>query len=256
MMKKTNREEHAMKELKAVVLAAGKGTRMMTETNTMPKVLRQACGKPLLHYVLTALDFVPKENTVLIVGYRKEEVTAAFPDYPAAVQEPQLGTGHAVRCAIDHLKDFDGTVIVTCGDMPLIRGEVFRGLLAHHEETGSVCTLLSGTTEEKLPYGRVMTDENGDFLCIVEDRDCTPEQKLIRNLNAGVYAFDSRELLACLDLLRNENAQKEYYLTDVPYLMKQRGGRVSVWTTELNEQILGVNTPEQLSVVEHYLQQR
>ncbi|MBQ6798840.1 MAG: NTP transferase domain-containing protein [Oscillospiraceae bacterium] len=245
-----------MNDLKAVVLAAGKGTRMMTETNTMPKVLRQACGKPLLYYVLSALRFIPQKDTVLIVGYRKEDVTAAFPAYPAAVQEPQLGTGHAVRCAIEHLKDFDGTVIVTCGDMPLIREEVFRGLLEHHQKTGSVCTLLSGTTEENLPYGRVMTDEEGNFLCIVEDRDCTPEQKLIRNLNAGVYAFDCRELLACLELLRNENAQQEYYLTDVPYLMKQRGGRVTVWTTELNEQILGVNTPEQLAVVEHYLNQR
>ena len=241
---------------KAIVLAAGKGTRLQTEGITLPKVMRLANGKPLLHYVLDNLSFMDKKDTVLVVGYRREDVLSAYGDYPHAVQEPQLGTGHAVRCAIDHLRDFDGTVIVTCGDMPLIRGEVFRGLLAHHEETGSVCTLLSGTTEENLPYGRVMTDENGDFLCIVEDRDCTPEQKLIRNLNAGVYAFDSRELLACLDLLRNENAQKEYYLTDVPYLMKQRGGRVSVWTTELNEQILGVNTPEQLAVVEHYLQQR
>ena len=242
-----------MNQIKAVVLAAGKGTRMMTETNTMPKVLRQACGKPLLYYVLKSLQFVPKEETVLIVGYRKEDVIAAFPEYPSAVQEPQLGTGHAVRCAIDYLKDFDGTVLVCCGDMPLIREETYRGLMEHHEKTGSVCTLLSGTSEDDLPYGRVMTDENGEFLCIVEDRDCTPEQKKVRNLNAAVYAFDCKELLACLDLLRNDNAQSEYYLTDVPYLMKERGGRVSVWTTELNEQIIGVNTPAQLAVVEGYL---
>ena len=242
-----------MNVIKAVVLAAGKGTRMMTETNTMPKVLRLACGKPLLYYVLKTLQFVPKEDTILVVGYRREDVIAAFPDYPHAVQDPQLGTGHAVRCAKAELEGFDGTVLVCYGDMPLLKEEVYRGLLAEHERTGSVCTLLSGTTEEKLPYGRVLKDENGEFLQVVEDRDCTPEQKAIRELNVGIYAFDCKELLACLDLLRNNNAQQEYYLTDVPALMKQRGGKVSVYTAELNEQILGVNTPEQLAIAEKYL---
>ena len=244
-----------MNAIKAVVLAAGKGTRMMTETNTMPKVLRQACGKPLLYYVLKTLQFVPKEDTILVVGYRREDVIAAFPDYPHAVQDPQLGTGHAVRCAKAELEGFDGTVLVCYGDMPLLKEEVYRGLLAEHERTGSVCTLLSGTTEEKLPYGRVLKDESGEFLQVVEDRDCTPEQKAIRELNVGIYAFDCKELLACLDLLRNNNAQQEYYLTDVPALMKQRGGKVSVYTAELNEQILGVNTPEQLAIAERYLKE-
>ena len=242
-----------MNAIKAVVLAAGKGTRMMTETNTMPKVLRLACGKPLLYYVLKTLQFVPKEDTILVVGYRREDVIAAFPDYPHAIQDPQLGTGHAVRCAKAELEGFDGTVLVCYGDMPLLKEEVYRGLLVEHERTGSVCTLLSGTTEETLPYGRVLKDENGEFLQVVEDRDCTPEQKAIRELNVGIYAFDCKELLACLDLLRNNNAQQEYYLTDVPALMKQRGGKVSVYTAELNEQILGVNTPEQLAIAEKYL---
>lgn len=242
-----------MDQVKAVVLAAGKGTRMMTETNTMPKVLRQACGKPLLYYVLRTLQFLPKENTILVVGYGREEVLEAFPDYPYAVQDPQLGTGHAVRCAAGHLRDFTGTVLVCYGDMPLLREEVYRGLLRRHEETGAVCTLLSGTTNEDLPYGRVMKDEAGEFLGVVEDRDCTEEQKAIRELNVGIYAFDCQELLHCLELLRCDNAQKEYYLTDVPALMKERGGKVSVYTAELGEQILGVNTPEQLATAERYL---
>ena len=219
----------------------------------MPKVLRQACGKPLLYYVLKTLQFVPKEDTILVVGYRREDVIAAFPDYPHAVQDPQLGTGHAVRCAKAELEGFNGTVLVCYGDMPLLKEEVYRGLLEDHARTGSVCTLLSGTTEDKLPYGRVLKDENGEFLQVVEDRDCTPEQKAIRELNVGIYAFDCKELLACLDLLRNNNAQQEYYLTDVPALMKQRGGKVSVYKAELNEQILGVNTPEQLAIAEKYL---
>ena len=140
-----------MNKIKAVVLAAGKGTRMMSETNTLPKVLRLACGKPLLHYVLSTLHFIPKEDTVLVVGYRREDVTAAFPEYPSAVQDPQLGTGHAVRCARELLQDFDGTVLVCYGDMPLVKEETYLGLLADHARTGSVCTLLSGTTEEDLP---------------------------------------------------------------------------------------------------------
>ena len=238
---------------KAVVLAAGKGTRMMSETNHMPKVLRQACGKPLLHYVLKALDFIPKEDTVLVGGYMREAVFEAFPGYPQAVQDPQLGTGHAVMCAREHLKDFDGTVLVCYGDMPLLRREVYQGLLSYHAETGASCTMLSGTCDEYLPYGRVLRDGNGDFLRIVEDRDCTPEQKAIRELNVGIYAFDCKTLLASLDEIKNNNAQNEYYLTDVPEILRNHGLRVAVYNAKLNEQIIGVNTPEQLKMTERFL---
>lgn len=240
-------------ETKAVVLAAGKGTRMMSESNHLPKVLRQACGKPLLHYVLKALDFIPVENTVLVAGYMREDVFAAFPAYPRAVQDPQLGTGHAVMCAKEHLTGFDGTVLICYGDMPLLKKEVYQGLLDFHTKSGASCTMLSGTCDEYLPYGRVLRDENGDFLRIVEDRDCTPEQKAIRELNVGIYAFDCKELLVSLDKIRNNNAQNEYYLTDVPEILRQDGKRVAVYTAKLNEQIIGVNTPEQLATTEKYL---
>ena len=245
-----------MTKIKAVVLAAGKGTRMMTEENTLPKVLREACGKPLLYYVLKTLQFVKKEDTILVVGYRKEDVLAAFPDYPYAVQAQQLGTGHAVLSAAPQLQGFDGTVLVCYGDMPLLREEAYRGLLKHHEETGAVCTLLSGTTEEDLPYGRVQKAPDGTFLRVIEARDCTEEELAIRELNVGIYAFDCKVLLDCLGRLRSDNAQHEYYLTDVPALIRQDGGKVAVYTAALNEQILGVNTPEQLSMVERYLMKK
>ena len=246
--------KHTMK-IKAVVLAAGKGTRMMSETCNLPKVLRQACGKPLLHYVLKALDFIPAQDTVLVGGYMRELVFEAFPAYPHAVQDPQLGTGHAVMCAREHLKDFDGTVLICYGDMPLLKKEIYQGLLRFHAENGAACTMLSGTCEEYLPYGRVLRDEHGDFLRIVEDRDCTPEQKAIRELNVGIYAFDCKALLSSLDEIQNNNAQHEYYLTDVPAILRSHGQRVAVYTAQLNEQILGVNTPEQLALTEKYLQQ-
>lgn len=245
-----------MSHVKAVILAAGKGTRLQSERYQMPKVLREANGKPLLHYVLSALNFLPPEDTILVVGYMREQVSERFPDYPAAVQEPQNGTGHAVQCAEPFLRDFDGTVLVCFGDMPLIRKETYQALLAEHEKNGCPCTFLTGTCDEDLPYGRILRDEHGEFLRVVEDRDCTPEQKKIRELNAGVYAFDCKTLLSCLFRLKNDNAQGEYYLTDVPELILESGGKIGVCCVELNEQIIGVNTAEQLAQVEEFLKQR
>lgn len=245
-----------MSKVKAVILAAGKGTRLQSEKYQLPKVLRQANGAPLLHYVLEALDFLDKKDTVIVAGYMKEKVMEAFPDYPYALQEQQKGTGHAVICAREQLQDFDGTVLVCCGDMPLIRRETYGALLQEHKKNNCPCTFLTGTCTAELPYGRILRDENGAFLRVVEDKDCTPEQKKIKELNAGVYAFDCKELLACLNLLKNENAQGEYYLTDVPELMRTRGGKIGVCCVELNEQIIGVNTVEQLLEVENYLKAR
>ncbi len=245
-----------MKNVKAVILAAGKGTRLQSEQYRLPKVLREAGGQPLLHYVLEALDFLPKKDTIIVAGYMREKVMERFPGYPYAVQAQQKGTGHAVQCAGEYLEGFDGTVLVCCGDMPLLKRETYEALLQVHEESDCACTFLTGTSSLDLPYGHILRDHNGEFLRVVEDRDCTPEQKSIRELNAGVYAFDCRELLACLGLLKNDNAQGEYYLTDVPELMRRRGGKIGVCCVELNEQILGVNTPEQLQTVEEYLADR
>lgn len=242
-----------MDQMKAVVLAAGKGTRMQSETCQLPKVLRQACGKPLLHHVLQQLQFLRPEDIILVVGYMHEMVEEAFPAYAAAMQEPQLGTGHAVQCAAHLLQEFDGTVLVCYGDMPLVKQEVYEELLRRHAASGAQCTLLSGTCEEYLPYGRVLTDADDNFIGVVEDRDCTPEQKQIRDLNVGIYAFDCKALLEGLAKLQNNNAQKEFYLTDVPALIQEAGGKVRVYKAVLNEQIIGVNTPEQLAETERHL---
>ena len=244
-----------MNQVKAIVLAAGKGTRLQSEQYNLPKVLREAAGKPLLHYVLTALDFLPRQDTVLVVGYMRDQVIARFPEYPYAVQDPQNGTGHAVQCAKEYLKDFHGAVLVCCGDMPLLKKETYQALISEHEHNDCVCTFLTGTSDLDLPYGRILRDESGAFKQVVEDKDCTPEQRQIRELNAGVYVFDCQELLACLNLLKNNNAQGEYYLTDVPALMQERGGKIGLCRVELDEQIIGVNTPEQLETVEQFIRQ-
>ena len=237
-------------QVKAVVLAAGKGTRLQTEGVTLPKVMRLAAGRPLLAYVLDALSFLPKEDIVLVVGYRREDVEAAYPEYTAALQAEQLGTGHAVQCAASALEGFDGSVLVCCGDMPLMKKETYQSLCRTHEEEGNACTVLSGISQEALPYGRIIRDETGAFSRIVEDKDCTAEEKAVRELNAGVYLFRAAALFEALGHLRCDNAQGEYYLTDVPGWLLSHQGKVGVCPTCTPEEMLGVNTPAQLEQVE------
>lgn len=240
---------------KAIVLAAGKGTRLQTEGITLPKVMREACGKPLLHYVLQNLSFLPKEDIVLVVGYHREDVLKVFGDYPHAVQEPQLGTGHAVAVASEFFSGYDGPVLICYGDMPLLKRSTYESLLETHQKEGNVCTLLTGTCDWDLPYGRILRDEQGTFLGVVEDRDCTAEQKAIRELNVGVYVFDSKKMFEALGQLKNNNAQKEYYLTDVPAILRQEGGKVGACCACHGAELIGVNTVEQLQMVEDELKQ-
>ena len=245
-----------MKPVKAVILAAGKGTRLQSEQNHMPKVMRMATGHPLLHYVLDALNILPKDDTVIVAGYLREEVMKAFPDYPYAVQDPQQGTGHAVQCAREALAGFDGSVLVCYGDMPLMRRATYESLIETHKREGNDCTLLSAVSDEELPYGRIVRKSDGSFSHIVEDKDCTPEEKAIRELNVGVYVFESRPLWEAIDQLRPNNAQGEYYLTDAPAYILSRGGRVGACPTCTAEEMLGVNTVEPLAQVEELVRRR
>jgi len=243
-------------DMKAVVLAAGKGTRLKTEGVDLPKVMREALGQPLLHYVLQAIDFIPPADTVIVVGYQKESVIAHFPGYVFAEQTEQLGTGHAVMAARDALGTGDFPVLVCYGDMPLLRRETYENLVAIHLAEQNVCTILTGTTNLELPFGRIVRDANGRFQEVVEDRDCTPEQKAIRELNVGVYVFQSGALLPALSRLGCANSQGEYYLTDVPAILRDQGDRIGICKRDLGEEIIGVNTVEQLHEVEGFLKER
>ena len=245
-----------MNNIKALVLAAGKGTRLRTEGINLPKVMRLADGKPLLHYVLSALDFLPQQNVILVVGYQKEAVLEAYPQYPHAVQEVQNGTGHAVQCAAHLLENFDGHVLICCGDTPLMRRETFRSLVELHLREGNACTMLSAILDEGGNYGRVLREKDGSFKCIVEARDCTPEQAAVREVNVGAYLFHVPELLAALGQLNTDNAQGELYLTDCPAIIKAAGHRVGVCDTCSAQEMLGVNTVEQLQEVEDILRIR
>ncbi len=241
--------------MKAVILAAGKGKRLHSEQFSAPKVLREANGKPLLRYVVNNLSFIPdKKDIIIVAGYKKEMVFNAFNEgYTFAVQDEQLGTGHAVNCAREALKDYDGPVLVCYGDMPLFKKETYENLVKVHEEAGNDCTILTGVSDRGLAYGRIIRDENGSFKGVVEDRDCTPEQKKINELNVGIYVFDSKKLFSCLGELKNSNAQGEYYLTDVPTIMMSKGYKIGTYTTHDDTEIVGVNTPEELALCESLL---
>lgn len=241
--------------IKSIVLAAGKGTRLAQEGVDLPKAMRLALGRPLLRWVLDALP-TGRDDTVLVVGYKKEYIINAFPGYRFAEQSEQLGTGHAAMCAVPALGDYDGDVLICFGDMPLVRPETYGALVEAHLQSGAACTLLSGVTDEPLPFGRVIRDERGDFDRIVEDRDCTPEEKKCRELNAGVLVADFKKMASALRELRTDNAQGEYYLTDLPRILKERGEKVTVCVRNMGEELIGVNTPAQLAQVEEILRAR
>lgn len=243
-------------QIKAVVLAAGKGTRLQTEGCDLPKVLRVACARPLLGYVLEAISFIDKRDTVIVAGYKREDVVAQFPDYVYAVQSEQLGTGHAVMAAEDALKGFNGSVLVCYGDMPLLTRATYEALVTAHLSGKNDCTILSSRSDEKLPYGRIVRDSQGSFVKIVEDRDCSAEEKAIDELNTGLYVFEADKLLPALRKLKNNNAQGEYYLTDVPAILRDEGATIGICMQELGNEIIGVNTLEQLQQVEGILRHR
>lgn len=242
--------------LKSIILAAGKGTRMQTDGVALPKVMRTALGKPLIGYVLDALPTRGRDN-VVVVGYMREAVEAAFPDCAFAVQAEQKGTGHAVMCAFDAIGDFGGDVLVCCGDAPLVKPETFAALVEEHRSRGSDCTVLSGASDVPLRgYGRVIRDGDGGFVRIVEEKDASPEELAVREYNSGVYVFSAPKLRTALAGLRTDNAQGEYYLTDAPDIMLRRGDRVAVCVRSMGDELIGVNTPAQLAEVEKILLSR
>lgn len=244
-----------MAGLKAIVLAAGKGTRLQTGDSDLPKVMRSALGRPLLHYVLKAIDFINPEDINIVVGYKKESITDYFKGYNFAVQAEQHGTGHAVMAAKECLVD-EGAVLVCYGDMPLIRKDTYRDLIDTHFKQHNTCTILTGTSSLPLPYGRIIRDECGNFKEVVEEKDCTADQLEITELNIGVYVFNSSALLTALRELRNDNAQGEYYLTDVPAILKGKGETIGICMRDMGSEIIGVNTPQQLGQVESILAER
>ncbi|MFI5372349.1 MAG: NTP transferase domain-containing protein [Candidatus Eisenbacteria bacterium] len=239
-------------DVAALVLAAGQGTRMNSD---LPKVLHRMAGRPLLAHVLDALDHLGVGRTLVVIGYQRERVRAEFPtaEVEWVVQAEQRGTGHAVLVAGPSLADFSGTLLVVCGDTPLLRAPVLHELLETHRVSGAAVTVLSARVPDPTGYGRILrAPESGADAIegIVEERDATPAQKTIDEINSGNYAFDYPALAEVLSRLTAHNAQGEYYLTDTVRLMLETGRRASVLCAADYRELLGINTPQQLAEAE------
>lgn len=240
----------------AVVLAAGKSTRMKS---ALPKVLHEVCGRPMIEYVLDAARAAGVSRIVAVVGHRAELVRAQLSqhkDVEFALQSEQKGTGHAVMMCRDQLASHHGPVLVLAGDTPLLTKCSLTALLRTQAETNSAAVIGTTETEANQGLGRIVRDEQGQFERIVEERDATDEQKQIREINTGCYAFDSQALLGALDRIRPDNNQAEYYLTDCPLVLKRDGRTVSAANVFATEEALGVNTRAQLSEVTSTLRER
>lgn len=239
--------------LAIVIMAAGKGTRMKSD---LPKVLHEANGKPLVAYVIEKSRALDPGKIVLIVGHQAELVQAATADFPVdyALQEPQLGTGHAVMQSEPLLKDFEGEVVILSGDAPLFTERTLRELIDFHRSRQAVATVLTAEMADPTGYGRIIRNGGGEeVLKIVEQKDATEAEKAVSEINSGVYVFNAAELFSALHSITNKNAQGEYYLTDVFGICFGKGKKVCAFKVADANEIRGINTPEQLREAEQLL---
>lgn len=238
----------------AIVLAAGQGKRMKSK---LYKVLHPVCGKPMVGHVLDAVESVDCERTVVIVGHGAEAVQQFLGNRAEyALQAEQLGTGHAVKQAKALLDGEEGTTLVICGDTPLVTPETLAKLMELHNRAQASATILTAELNDPTGYGRVIRAEDGSVLKIVEQKDCTTEEQLVKEINTGTYCFDNAKLFAALEQIRNDNAQQEYYLTDVIGIMKAQGDTVQAYCTPDNSEAIGVNDRLVLSEAERFMRER
>ncbi|MGW9023623.1 bifunctional UDP-N-acetylglucosamine diphosphorylase/glucosamine-1-phosphate N-acetyltransferase GlmU [Streptomyces sp. NPDC055722] len=242
-----------------VVLAAGEGTRMKSAT---PKVLHDICGRSLVGHVLAAARELKPEHLVVVVGHAREQVSAHVtgidPDVRTAVQAEQNGTGHAVRMALEELGgSVDGTVVVVCGDTPLLTGETLQQLAGTHEGDGNAVTVLTAEVPDATGYGRIVRDGGtGAVTAIVEHKDASESVRAIKEINSGVFAFDGQLLAEALGKVRTDNSQGEEYLTDVLGILREAGHRVGACVAADHREIAGINNRVQLAEARRLLNGR
>ncbi len=241
-----------MSPIHVVVLAAGKGTRMKS---AIPKVLHAAAGLPLIEHVLRIADRVSPTSVVLVLGHQAETVKTALAgrtNLKFALQEPQLGTGHALLHTESALAGAHGTLVLLSGDVPLLRPETLETLVRHHEQTAAAATVLTAIVDDPDGYGRIVRS-GGRISAIVEHKDASAEQRRIREINSAIYAFDIAPLFAGLRQIGSANAQQEYYLPDLVQIYRERGLRVETVTLDSPREIFGVNSRKELADVARIL---
>lgn len=245
-----------MSEVAAVILAAGKGTRMKSD---LVKVLHEVGGVPLIDWPVSAARDAGASRIALVVGHQSEKVLEYFRDDESvlfAIQEEQLGTGHAVACASGALSGFSGTVLILCGDVPLIRAETLSSMLEHHRQRKSVLTVLTTCMENPHGYGRVVKREGGMVIRIVEEKDASPEERGIREINSGIYCVEAGFLFDAVAGLSNNNNQGEYYLTDIVVQAAEQNLLSLAYQVADSDEVMGVNDRVQLAAAGGVLRRR
>ncbi len=240
----------------AIILAAGQGKRMRSER---AKVLHEVCGQPMIHYVVDAARGAGAKTIIVVIGYAADQVRQCFrgmPDILFATQTEQLGTGHAVKICRPLLTDYEGPSLVLVGDEPLLRAQPLADLLERQEADQAACLLGTAVMDDPMGFGRIVRDSAGRFLRIVEERDCTPEERAIKEVNPSCYVFKLPELWDALDQIGTGNAQGEYYLTDAPQHLITMGKKVVALNVLQADDVLGVNTRQHLAFAGATMQAR
>jgi bifunctional UDP-N-acetylglucosamine pyrophosphorylase/glucosamine-1-phosphate N-acetyltransferase len=240
-------------DLATIILAAGKGTRMKSD---LVKVLHPLLGVPMVGYPIDlSLNGINSGKTIVVVGYQGEKIRAHFPDSRLIFvdQGDPLGTGHAVLCTADHLKGFKGTVLILCADVPLLKRDTVKKCIDAHESNGSTITVMTAILEDPAGYGRIVRMDGGLVGKIVEEGDTSPPEMAIKEVNAGIYCIDSPFLFEALGQVRTDNAQGEYYLTDIAAIANEQGKRVYGFTVEDPTEVMGINTRVDLAKADEIL---
>ena len=238
----------------SVILAAGMGTRMKSK---MPKVLHKVCGKPLSKWVIDASKAAGADKVCAVVGHKAETVKEVLGDVcEFALQTEQKGTGHAVMQAIDVIKNSKGEVVILNGDTPLITAETINKAIEYHKNNGNQATVITAILDDATGYGRIVRDNDGSVLKIVEQKDASEEEKKINEVNSGMYVFDAQSLVYALDKITPNNAQGEYYLTDTLEILLSAGKKIGGYAISDNDEIRGINDRVQLNEAEKIMQKR
>ena len=238
------------KELRIIILAAGKGTRMNSD---LPKVLHKLNGKALLDFVLDESELLNPKETILVVGFKKEQVishTRHRANLKYATQMEQLGTGHAVLQTGDLLKNKEGHILILYGDVPNIKESTLRPIIDDHLINNRDLTLITAEIDDPTGYGRIIRDKNDNLLKIVEEKDCTDDERKIKEWNPGIYIFKIPEVFEILNNIKTNNASKEYYLTDAIGLAQQSKMEIKAIKIANSNEVVGVNTADQLEELE------
>ncbi len=244
-----------MENIATIILAAGKGTRMKSD---LVKVLHPLLGLPMLSYTITlSLNEIKAEKTIVVIGHQADQIKERFKDsrIQFALQEKQLGTGHAVLQAVSFLKKFTGTVLILCGDVPLVKGETLHSFINHFRESDSTLSDLTVVVEHPLGYGRILRSPEGWLERIVEEKDASKDERMIREINTGIFCVKAPFLIEGLKEIGQENAQGEYYLTDLVEIAGRRGLRCSAYQVMDPMEVMGINTRVDLAIANEMLRQ-